>query len=239
MMYLWPQAGDIKHLPSGFGVMSRPSDNTIPQGVQEGRVFAIDNEAFTRGFDPERFFRFLEKLAPYRNQVLFVVVPDAVADAAATLDLFEQWAPQIQARGFPVAFVLQDGQEDLELPMRQDFTDWLGDNGDEIDPEDDAAFYAAKGQWEGDCVAFDALFIGGSTEYKLGPETAEFIRWAKRLGLWVHVGRVNSLKRFRQFQLLGADSCDGTFPCYAPTTAARRLSKAVGQPTLFPGGEPC
>jgi len=232
MMYLWPQAGDISHLPTGFGVMSRPSDKTIPQGVQEGRVFAIDNEAFTRGFDPERFFRFLEQLAPYREQTLFVVAPDVVADAAATLALFEQWAPQIQARGFPVAFVLQDGQEDLEWPMTADLTDWLGAQED-LDPGDDAAYWEASQAWERECVAFDALFVGGTTQYKLGPETAECIRWAKRLGLWVHVGRVNSLTRFKYFQLLGADSCDGTFPCYAPDTAARRLTRAVQQPELL------
>lgn len=233
MLYLWPQMGHVAHLPAAFGIMTRASDNTVARGIQEGRVFAIDNEAFTRGFDPERFFPFLDKLAAHQDQVLFVVVPDAVADAQATLKMFQEWAGEIRARGFPVAFVLQDGQENLELPMTEDFTDWLGANGDELDPEDDLAYYAASQQWERECLAFDALFIGGSTEYKLGPETAEFIRWAKSVGLWVHVGRVNSLKRFAYFQLLGADSCDGTFPCYEPTTAARRLSKAVQQPELF------
>lgn len=57
---------------------------------------------------------------------------------------------------------------------------------------------------------FDALFIGGSTEWKLGPAAAALIRAAKRAGKWVHVGRVNSYERMRYCAAVGADSVDGT-----------------------------
>lgn len=60
--------------------------------------------------------------------------------------------------------------------------------------------------WE----AFQAFFVGGSTEWKLGLEAAELIRTAKSLGKWVHMGRVNSLKRIRYAMSLGCDSVDGT-----------------------------
>lgn len=71
--------------------------------------------------------------------------------------------------------------------------------------------------------AFDTLFIGGSTEWKLGPEAAAISREAKRRGKWVHMGRVNSYKRFKYAASIGCDSVDGTFLCFAPTINLARL----------------
>ena len=56
----------------------------------------------------------------------------------------------------------------------------------------------------------DALFIGGSTDWKLGAATRALVREAKRRGLWVHMGRVNSLKRIAYTAEIGCDSIDGT-----------------------------
>lgn len=55
-----------------------------------------------------------------------------------------------------------------------------------------------------------AVFIGGSTSWKLSPHVEHIIRAAKALDKWVHVGRVNDAARFQHFDDLGADSCDGT-----------------------------
>jgi hypothetical protein len=63
---------------------------------------------------------------------------------------------------------------------------------------------------------FDVLFIGGTTEWKLGSAAARLIREAKTRGKHVHVGRVNSARRFAHFELLGADSCDGTYIVFGP-----------------------
>jgi len=214
MRYLWPQAGDVSHLPPQYGIMTRPSDKTIAQGIRAGRSFAVDNEAFTRGFKPERFFPFLERLRPYRENCLFVVVPDVVAEAHATIDRFWQWAPVIQALGFPVAFVAQVGQERLAWPRASEFTDWCADH---LAATDDLTYYLAWEQWQRTSLAFDVLFMGGSTAWKLGQHAMDCIHWAKRLGVPVHVGRVNSQTRFRHFQLVGADFCAGTTAAYAPT----------------------
>jgi hypothetical protein len=56
----------------------------------------------------------------------------------------------------------------------------------------------------------DAVFIGGSTKWKCGQHVEHIIRAAKALEKWVHVGRVNDPTRFKHFEDLGADSCDGT-----------------------------
>ena len=55
-----------------------------------------------------------------------------------------------------------------------------------------------------------AVFIGGSTNWKCGPEAAQIVKAAKALDKWVHAGRVNHGARVDHFQKLGADSYDGT-----------------------------
>lgn len=55
-----------------------------------------------------------------------------------------------------------------------------------------------------------AVFIGGSTNWKCSQHVEHIIRAAKALGKWVHIGRVNDPLRFKHFEELGADSCDGT-----------------------------
>jgi hypothetical protein len=57
---------------------------------------------------------------------------------------------------------------------------------------------------------FDVLFIGGSTEWKLGGHVRALTAEAKDHGKYVHMGRVNSGRRFAYAQLIGCDSADGT-----------------------------
>lgn len=57
---------------------------------------------------------------------------------------------------------------------------------------------------------FDALFVGGSTEWKMSNAAADLVRTAKILGKHTHIGRVNTFDRWRHFAKLGADTCDGT-----------------------------
>jgi hypothetical protein len=102
-----------------------------------------------------------------------------------------------------------------------------------------AAFVAQDGAtietvpWD----SFDALFIGGTTEFKLGPEARKLALHAKSLGKWVHMGRVNSGKRFRYAESIGCDSADGTFLRFAPTENLGRLMRWVDDlkdnPALF------
>jgi len=64
--------------------------------------------------------------------------------------------------------------------------------------------------------AFDALFIGGTTEWKVSPAAADLAARARARGKWVHMGRVNSWKRWQVADAFGCDSCDGTYLAYAP-----------------------
>lgn len=55
-----------------------------------------------------------------------------------------------------------------------------------------------------------AVFIGGTTAWKVCTAAAACIKAAKAFGKWAHVGRVNDPARFAYFEELGADSIDGT-----------------------------
>jgi len=69
----------------------------------------------------------------------------------------------------------------------------------------------------------DALFIGGSTTWKTGHESGAIATAARERRKWVHMGRVNSLKRLRVAASMGCDSVDGTFLKYGPDVNWERL----------------
>jgi len=62
----------------------------------------------------------------------------------------------------------------------------------------------------------DCLFVGGTDAWKFCEASVDLVRRAKERGLWVHVGRVNSLYRLWHCKLIGADSADGTHVKYGP-----------------------
>jgi hypothetical protein len=70
---------------------------------------------------------------------------------------------------------------------------------------------------------FDCLFIGGSTEFKLGPDARHYVAEAKARGKWVHMGRVNSERRWRYADAIGCDSVDGTFLTFGPDVNLPKL----------------
>jgi len=56
----------------------------------------------------------------------------------------------------------------------------------------------------------EALFIGGTTAFKIGQGAADLCRAAKERGKWVHMGRVNSARRMETAARYGCDSIDGS-----------------------------
>lgn len=65
--------------------------------------------------------------------------------------------------------------------------------------------------------SIDALFVGGTTEFKLAESTYQLVAEAKRRGKWTHMGRVNSWQRFRTAAAAGYDSADGTYLRFDPS----------------------
>lgn len=99
------------------------------------------------------------------------------------------------------------------------------------------AYVAQDGMESLPCVAYDSLFIGGSTEWKLGPTARRLITEAKADGKWIHMGRVNSIIRMWYAFKIGVDSVDGTGWVKKPNIylrwALRELESMQQQIQLF------
>ena len=55
-----------------------------------------------------------------------------------------------------------------------------------------------------------AVFIGGSTHWKESQAAADVVKSGLAAQKHVHIGRVNTITRFRKFESLGAHTCDGS-----------------------------
>lgn len=82
----------------------------------------------------------------------------------------------------------------------------------------------------------EAVFIGGTTEFKLGRRAASIAGVAHALGKLVHMGRVNTKRRLRYATTIGCHSVDGThfsrWPDFGFRKADRWLQEIATQPTL-------
>ena len=85
--------------------------------------------------------------------------------------------------------------------------------------------------------AMDVLFIGGTTKWKLSEATYGLIDAAHARGKHVHVGRVNSRRRYLAFAAHGVRSADGTFISFGPDIRGPELLGWIdhheNNPTLF------
>lgn len=78
------------------------------------------------------------------------------------------------------------------------------------------AFVCQKGAtWRNVPTDADAYFIGGDNDFKLGDDALGIGRHFCS-DRWVHMGRVNSLKRTLLAKNFGCDSVDGTFVSFGP-----------------------
>ena len=188
MLYFANPCGDeviAEMLTGTIGFIDTPRQQNIrPAGVK----WCADNGCFSDKFDEGKWWAFLQKHVDHRADCRFAVAPDVVGNAAATIERSAPWLPKIRELGYPVAFVAQDGQENLPVP------------------------------WDIDC-----LFLGGSTDWKLGPGAWDLTQEAKARGKWVHMGRVNSWRRFKYAASIGCDSADGTYLTFGPRVNLPKL----------------
>ncbi len=82
----------------------------------------LDNGAFTQWrkgvpFDVAGFERAITAARDHSTQPEWVVVPDVVANAPATLALAAEWIPRLRALGFRCALVAQDGMTPETFPL--------------------------------------------------------------------------------------------------------------------------
>jgi hypothetical protein len=156
-----------------------------------GLPWAADNDALA-GFDENRYLRMLEAIAsgdPAQSRphfgCRFIAVPD---DARMGPD-----GPIVSAEGTLELF--EHWQSLLAMQYRLPLALVLQDGQERLPVP-----------WR----RIAAVFVGGSTKWKLGPHAAELVAEAKRRGKYVHMGRVNSARRAAYAASIGCDSIDGT-----------------------------
>lgn len=203
-----------------IGFIDTPNQrNFRPTGV----IWCADNGCFGKKYPGDvAWFSWLRLHLKDQKTCLFATAPDVVGDAAATLRRSAPWLPRIREIGYPSALVAQNGLEHLDTP------------------------------WD----TFDVLFLGGSleclacdfvwpatvkpkprqpcphcdevlTEWKLGAAVRELVAEAKSRGKWVHMGRVNSKKRYDYAESIGCDSVDGTYLVFGPRKNLPKLLEWV------------
>jgi len=101
-------------LPKEFGVMAMPTTHRNYDGIKNGLVWGADCGAYNGKLNIEKYLEGLEALKKYKNTCLFVTVPDVIGDAKETIKLYNETVNLF--KGFPVAFVAQDGQENHKIP---------------------------------------------------------------------------------------------------------------------------
>lgn len=105
-----------------FGLFTSPRNGqSIYRAVEMGIPWAADNDGFgfwSRGepYNPKPLLKWLPRWQDYADSCLFVVAPDILTNACATLQTFWLWRDIIAAYGYPVAFAVQDGIEDYPPP---------------------------------------------------------------------------------------------------------------------------
>ena len=167
------------------GLMSSPNISYDTKGW----IWAADNGCFSDKWDSGRWETWLNRTAG----ALFATVPDVVGDAAATRERWDEYHSTVAATGHLPAYVLQDGQDGVDVP-------W-----------DEAA----------------CIFVGGTTDYKLGESARRHVTEARSRGLWVHMGRVNSYKRLSLAAAWGCNSADGTLLAFGPDILVPKLLEWV------------
>lgn len=94
------------------------SPQTFRRAQDPEMQFGIDNGAFGR-FDGPLFLRLLKREEPRKHLCRFVAIPDVVGDARRTLEVFRFWRVKPELAGWPLALVVQNGQENLDIPWDQ------------------------------------------------------------------------------------------------------------------------
>ena len=190
-----------------IGILVTPNSSHSVEVARRYPFFAIDNGVFgKKGFNADQFNRLLDKLNPNEPRLLFVVAPDVVGDAEATLARFPEWEKRIHERGLPVALAAQDGLED-----RFDQVPW--DNVDVL-------FIGGSDEWK----------IGQFKDADRRRRWERLMGEAHSRGIPIHMGRVNSNLRLTGHAIdVGASTADGTMLAFAPDENLRQLEGWLDQ----------
>ena len=198
----------------GVGLLVVPGNGYRKQAGEGFELFGIDNGMFglakqhrEDSFDAERFYAWLDKCS---RRALFAAAPDVL-----------HFVPtgELDKKGRPVEVPVGDARATLAaFPEHARRMRALGFKVALV-AQDGLEDLLDEVPWS----LVDAIFLGGSDAFKLGPAGRRVVAAAKARGCWVHMGRVNSERRFVYADSIGCDSADGTFLAFGPRKNLPRL----------------
>lgn len=184
--------------------------------VRAGVEWIADNGIYSNAYPGDAgYLRWLDARAGFAADCRFAVAPDVVADHDATMARSMPILAAIRDTVGAVAVCAQNGATPDNLPWSQI----------------DAVFLAGIVE----CVRCGRVpglaelpltrcACGGQMrEWKLGPAAAAVTFEARRRGVWVHMGRVNSFRRLQYAASIGCDSGDGTLLAFGPDKNLEQL----------------
>jgi hypothetical protein len=202
--------------------------NKRPTGV----TWCADNGCFSDKWDADKWWAWLVANQHDAATCLFAVAPDVVGDAWRTHIKALPWLAKIRALGYPVAYVAQNGIEKHPMMPWPDFDVLFLGGSPECVPCGFVYREERKPKRDEPCPQCGRLL----TEWKLGAIARTLVAEAKRRGKWVHMGRVNSNKRFEFARAVGCDSVDGTYLTRGPDVNLPKLlawTRNADQSPLF------
>lgn len=97
------------------GLLTGPFSGFDPQtALEHGATWAADNGCYLPGYNPDRILSMLKRYSTIPN-CKWIVSPDVVRDAGATMLMLSSWLPTFRQYGLPVALALQNGIENYRI----------------------------------------------------------------------------------------------------------------------------
>ena len=221
---------DLEASGSDVGLMLQPRSH-LEEAVLAYRLWAADNGCFAQGesFEADAWWRWVCSL------------PDSPTRFGCRGSAYES---RLMVRGvdtvapFGCLFVVAPDVVGDARATWERSAPWLAKVRKAGYPvalvaQDGAEEHAAM--WD-EIDAWDALFIGGTDDWKLSSWARAVAHEAHLSAKWVHVGRVNSWRRLSRLAAWDVDSVDGTYLRFGPTVNGRTLHQwldRLATPSLF------
>lgn len=194
-------------------IITQVSGNQLEPWVE----WCADNGIYSNAYPGDAgYLRWLGQHADYRSRCRFAVAPDVVADHGATLERSWPMLKPIRRVVGRVALCAQNGATPDDLPWGHFDAVFLAGIAECVR----CNFVRPVADQEMRCCPGCHRELA---EWKEGAVAAAITAEAKRRGVWVHMGRVNSERRIKRAIEMGCDSADGTYVARGPDINLVRL----------------
>lgn len=117
MLYFATASGPLVREAMDEGKLGQIVTPAAGNRLEAGRRWCGDNSVFGNKYPGDaEYHAWIRRFVQHREMCSFIVAPDVVCDARATLERSSPHFEPIRGMGFPVALVGQNGLEDLSVP---------------------------------------------------------------------------------------------------------------------------